>query len=425
MTHGRDSWDCLKQLKDREDELGLLRELGEAIVSELELDKVLRLVVDRARALIDAESMMLPLLDSGRDSYAYAAASGKDAEDIEKSRFSTQVGMCGWVLRHEKPLLYGEFMEWEMDEKTRWEEGRQSALLVPLFGKGHAIIGGLSGLGKTGGGSFTRRDLELLTLFANQVSIAIENAVLFQQVHQMVDTLEQRVAERTAELQAANEELEAFSYSVSHDLRAPLRSIDGFSLALLEDYGDVLDGEGKTYLERLRANAQRMGVLIEAMLQLSRVTRTELHREAVDLSALAGEIVARLRDAAPEHTATIEIEAGMTVLADPHLLQIALENLLTNAWKYSAGTQQPRIEIASSRDERGLVYRVRDNGAGFDMQRADRLFKPFQRLHAEREFEGTGIGLATVQRVIHRHGGRIWAESAPGLGATFYFTLSS
>jgi len=229
------------------------------------------------------------------------------------------------------------------------------------------------------------------------------------------------------ELEATNRELEAFSYSVSHDLRAPLRSIDGFSQILLEDYADELDEDGKDYLSRVRTASQRMGRLIDDLLGLSRVTRGTINRERVDLSALAEEVAEGLREARPERTVEFSAQQGLKVWGDPRLLRVALENLIGNAWKFTAKEPEARIEfgVDEKLSVRGRVpvYYVRDNGAGFEMAYADKLFGAFQRLHAADEFEGTGIGLATVQRIVHRHGGRIWAESEVGRGATFYFTL--
>lgn len=244
-----------------------------------------------------------------------------------------------------------------------------------------------------------------------------------ENARQLNITLEQRVRERTAELEASNRELEAFSYSVSHDLRAPLRGIDGYSKLLLDDYEPIVDDEGKFYLQSIRIAAQKMGQLIDDLLQLSRVTRTEMHRTCVDLSALAGELNAALQEQEPERQMKILIQAGIEVQGDANLLRIMLRNLLENAWKFTSKVSQASIEIGSMEQDNMPVYFVRDNGVGFDMKYANRLFSAFQRLHNPAEFEGTGIGLATVQRVVTRHGGKIWVEAAVDRGASFYFTL--
>lgn len=244
-----------------------------------------------------------------------------------------------------------------------------------------------------------------------------------EEIHNLNTQLEQRVAERTAELERANQELEAFSYSVSHDLRTPLRAIDGFSQALLEDYHDVLDEIGQDYLRRTRSGAQRMGQLIDDLLKLARVSRAALTHERLDLSALAEMIVSELRAHQPARDVEVRICPGLTGFGDPHLLRIALENLLSNAWKYTGKVANARIELGFSEEGGRICYFVKDNGAGFDMTYAGKLFGAFQRLHEARDYPGTGVGLATVQRIIHRHGGQIWAEAAVDRGATFYFTL--
>lgn len=237
------------------------------------------------------------------------------------------------------------------------------------------------------------------------------------------ETLERKVAERTAELNAVNQELEAFSYSVSHDLRAPLRAMDGFSLALIEDYRDVLDDEGKNYLRRVRAASQKMAQLIDDLLMLSRMSRGELRREPINLSQLVEEIAEQFKEEHPARAVNLRVEGGVTAFADVRLVRIALENLLGNAWKFTSKKERAAIEFGRKMGEGETIYFIRDNGAGFDMAFADKLFGAFQRLHAAQEFEGTGIGLATVKRIINRHGGTISAESAVGEGAVFYFTL--
>jgi PAS domain S-box-containing protein len=235
--------------------------------------------------------------------------------------------------------------------------------------------------------------------------------------------LERRVLERSLELKAANKELEAFSYSASHDLRAPLRALDGFSLALLEDYGEQLDATGKDHLARVRAAAQRMGQLIDNLLMLSRVTRREMVREKVDLSALARDVLADLREAEPERAVDAAVADGLIANGDPALLRIVLQNLLANAWKFTSRKPEAHIEVGVDRRDGVAAYYVRDDGAGFDATYVDKLFTPFQRLHAADEFPGTGIGLATVKRIVRRHGGSVWAEGAVDCGATFYLTL--
>ena len=238
-----------------------------------------------------------------------------------------------------------------------------------------------------------------------------------------IQDLNERLKRDNAELEAVNRELEAFSYSVSHDLRAPLRAIDGFSQALIEDYGRQLDDEGRHYLSRVRQGAQRMGRLIDDLLKLSRVTRQELVIADVDLAGLAQEVVDRLRSEAPEREVEVAIDGPLLARGDQRLLQIALDNLLGNAWKFTSGRERAQIRF-DLRDAGGEpAFCIADNGAGFDMVYADQLFRAFQRLHTPSEFPGTGIGLATVQRIIHKHGGRIWAESEGGRGARFFFTL--
>jgi signal transduction histidine kinase len=265
----------------------------------------------------------------------------------------------------------------------------------------------------------TGRDREKIAASADEI------AVLNRQLTETNEELEIRVEQRTRELEASNQELEAFSYSVSHDLRAPLRTIDGFSLALEEDFGDRLDAQGKDYISRVRNGVQRMGTLIDSLLQLSRVTRSDVQRERVDLSQLATLVFREIQMGEPEREVNWIAQPGVMAEADPRLMRIAFENLIGNALKFTARTPDATVMFGSSSQDGKIVYFLRDNGAGFDMTYVDRLFTAFQRLHGERDFKGSGIGLATVSRIIRRHHGSIWAEGEPSKGATFFFTLTA
>jgi signal transduction histidine kinase len=269
------------------------------------------------------------------------------------------------------------------------------------------------------GSLFPADDLALLEVLAEQCAIALDNGELVAQQEQRAEE-ERRLV---VQLEAANRELEAFSFSVSHDLRTPLRIIDGFSQALEKEFRDTLGEQGLHYLDRVRTNSQLMGRLIDDLLRLSRVTRSPLTFQEVDLSALARGIADELQRQEPERRAYFHIEDAVKVRGDPGLLEIVLENLLGNAWKFTSKHPVAAIEFGVSHNGASPIYFVRDDGAGFDMEYADKLFGPFQRLHSSQSFDGTGVGLATVQRIISRHGGRLWAEGAVEEGATFYFTL--
>lgn len=235
--------------------------------------------------------------------------------------------------------------------------------------------------------------------------------------------MEEALRESELRVRILNKELEAFTHSVSHDLRAPLRAIAGFSAALLEDYGGKLDEEGKTFLRYLRESSRDLNELIDGLLKLCRSTRGEMVREKVDLCLLAKTVIEELSKAEPERQVTAHIASGVVADADPQLLKVVMENLIGNAWKFTSKQADACITFGSLQQEGKIVYFIRDNGAGFDMTYADKLFQPFQRLHKTSEFTGTGIGLATVQRIINRHGGEVWAQSAIDKGATVYFTL--
>jgi signal transduction histidine kinase len=265
--------------------------------------------------------------------------------------------------------------------------------------------------------------IQLATAVGSQIGQFLQRKQAEAGLRQLNAELEERVAARTAELAAANKELEAFAYSVSHDMRAPLRTIDGFSQALLEDCSEGLGPEGQDYLQRIRSATRQMSGLIDDILRLSRVMRGELHRERINLTAMAESIGRELQQGAPERQVAFRVDPGLAAVGDERLLRVMLQNLLANAWKFTGKQPQPEVHFGAIRQGKETVFCVADNGAGFDMQYADRLFVPFQRLHTPADFEGTGIGLATVQRIVGRHGGRIWAEGQIGAGATFFFTL--
>lgn len=246
---------------------------------------------------------------------------------------------------------------------------------------------------------------------------------VLDQLNEYRNHLEELVSERTEDLQRLNKEMETFCYSVSHDLRTPLRAIDGFSQALQEDYAEKLDETGHDYLSRVRGASHTMDELIDDMLQLSRVTRSEMTRESVDLSRICNDVIERLKLLDQDRKVKIDIEQGLVCHCDRKLITIVMNNLIENAWKYTGKKSDAEISVGMQQKDGEDVFFVKDNGVGFDMRYADKLFSVFQRLHSANEFSGTGVGLATVQRILHRHGGNIWAESVVGEGATFYFTV--
>ena len=306
------------------------------------------------------------------------------------------------------------------DPKNRWKTRPApqvpsldvfiGALSKQALGKRAALFGDLPAKAKrTGGRSLVPSEL------------IRRNAGLESRVAE----LEAHIAERTAELARSNQDLEAFSYTVAHDLRAPLRAILGFGRMVLEDHGNRLPADGLDNLQRVLVSASRMGRMIDDLLQLSRLARQPLSPVKVDLAALSRELMAGHAAAEPARSASVVAPDSLPAAGDTGLLKMVLQNLLGNAWKFTTRVAQARIEVGAAQTAHGRAFFVRDNGVGFDMAYAGKLFKLFQRLHSSSEFEGTGVGLATVERIILRHGGRTWAEAAPGHGATFYFTLPS
>jgi PAS domain S-box-containing protein len=301
------------------------------------------------------------------------------------------------------------------------QQGLRSVVNVPLWVQ-EELIGSLN-LTRDEPGAFEPEHLRIAREIADSLAIAIQQSRLHQQIKRHAEELEAKVVERTAALVTANKELESFSYSVSHDLRAPLRSIDGFSLALFEDYEEQLGEEGKHYIDRIRTATQHMAQLIDDLLALARVTRVEMQHEPVNLTGIARETAAALHRSDKERKVEFVIQDGLQTEGDPVLLRVVVENLVGNAWKFTSHHETARIEFGGREQDNECVYFVIDDGAGFDDAYADKLFKPFQRLHTPQEFEGTGIGLATVKRIIERHDGRIWVEGEVEKGARVYFAF--
>ena len=389
-----------------------------AVVQELsfarDLEAVMAIVRRAARELTGADGATFVLRDN--DGMCFYADEDAIAPLWKGQRFPMATCISGWAMLNRQSAVIEDIYA---DPRIPHDAYR------PTFVKSLAMvpIRTLDPLGAIGNYWAERHqptsdEVKLLQALADTTAVALENVQLYEQ-------LEQRVRDRTAELQIANKELEAFSYAVSHDLRAPLRHINGYSQMLLEDCADTLSEEGQSHIQRIRNATQRMGQLIEDLLRLSRTTQAPVRRDEVDLTAMVQEIVSSLQSDSPGRQVDFIIASRISAFGDPRLLRVVIENLLGNAWKYTGKIPHGRIEVGSMTAPDGkATFYVRDNGAGFDMARANKLFGVFQRLHSERDFPGSGVGLATVQRIIHKHGGRIWAEAAVDQGAGFYFTLA-
>ncbi len=420
----------LADLEHRSRLLQTAAEVSKSASTILNPEKLMEQAVGLIRERFDFYYVGLFLVDEPGEYAVLRAGTGEAGRRMLRADHRLAVGgesMIGWAVAHAQARIALDVGK----EAVRFDNpdlpDTRSEMALPLISRGRCI--GALTVQSVDEAAFLEDDIAVLQTMADQLAVAVENARLYDEIRRLNESLERRVAERTAELAAVNKELQAFAYSVSHDLRAPLRSIDGFSQALLEDYGDRLQGDAQDYLSRVRAASQRMAQLIDDLLHLSRITRREMHRRRIDLSALAQTVADVLQQQEPERDVAFVIQENLVADGDARLLRIALENLMGNAWKFTAKHPTARIEFGAQRvpaeedQVEEIAYFVRDDGAGFEMDYADKLFGVFQRLHSTSEFDGTGIGLATVQRIIHRHGGRIWAEGAVEEGATFYFTL--
>ncbi len=416
-----------EEIKQINEDLRTINRIILTSASALDLKALFDIVMDEAIHVVGLEGGTICLIDPD-DTFKLAVERGASQETIEDlTQNKVKVGdyLCGNCAKDCKPLILQtkeDVLEYATREVLRGEDIRFHAAFP--FVVAEKCVGVLCVFTRTDLKP-SERSLKLLESIVAQTAVAIENARLFEEVNKYTLQLEEIVSERTAELLSANKELEAFSYSVSHDLRAPLRAIDGFSLALLEDYLNKLDDEGKHYLQRIRNGATEMAQLIEDLLNLSRITRRELIRGTVDISKIVKSISDKLIESESGRKVTFSITDNIRVEGDNQLLKIALENLLNNAWKFTGKKKNAKIEFGVWEKEGKTVYYIKDNGVGFDMKYADKLFSPFQRLHKKEDYPGTGIGLATVKRIISKHSGSIWAESELGKGATFFFTVSS
>jgi K+-sensing histidine kinase KdpD len=389
-----------------------------AAVQELSLardiETVQAIVRRAARDLTGAHGATFVLRDADRCYYVDEDAIGPLWKG---QRFPMNVCVSGWVMSQRKPVVIEDVFA---DPRVPVEAYRptfvKSMLMVPI--RTESPIGAIGNYWA----EFRRAsadEVEILQALANTTAIAIENVRVY-------DELEHRVRERTRLLEETNRELEAFSYSVSHDLRSPLSAILGYADLLKEVLGEKADAEAVAACERIVQQTHRMSGLITDLLRLARISGSELNVQRVNLSAIAREVLDRLTDQNPHRVVLTWVEESLAAHADQELITIVVENLISNAWKYTGKVREAHIEIGSEPDaEHGTAYFVRDNGAGFSQSQASRLFSPFQRLHHQSDFPGVGVGLATVQRIIHKHGGRVWARGAVGQGATFYFTLPS
>jgi PAS domain S-box-containing protein len=327
---------------------------------------------------------------------------------------------CKEIMNRSKQLIPTDASQLYADDEMLVQMGIDSYFGAPLLHSEGKTVGLVSVM-DTKPMQPSEWTAPILDMFATRIAVELEKRAANQRLRTLNTSLEQRIKQRTTELEAANKELEHFAYSVSHDLRAPLRGISGFSQALAEDYAQQLDEQAHDYLQRVQSGCGRMNDLIEALLGLSRLTRGALNKKNTDISQLAHEAIQQLREQDPDRQISIDIEENMQAHCDPKLMHAAITNLLNNAWKYTARSKAPHISFRRRSDGEG--FEISDNGVGFDMQYADNLFKAFQRLHPDDEFKGNGIGLATVARIIHRHGGQVWSEGEPDKGATFGFSL--
>ncbi|VVB69687.1 Methanogenesis regulatory histidine kinase FilI [uncultured archaeon] len=404
--------------------LAILNRVDHVLTSSLDIRQVYDRFVEELQELAPIDRTSIVLLDEPREHWTMAMMwSGYELIIGEGEWRSVKGSVIEWLVAQRLPLLESEIGEkgnWTENEPLR-REGIRSRVLLPLIGSGEVI--GVLGLASRQPAAYSEKDLDILTPLADQFSLALENSRLYKQVKLQSADLELKVEERTAQLQAANKELEAFSYSVSHDLRSPLRAVDGFSRILQEEHLSELSPDAQHYLSLVRSNTVQMGQLIDDLLAFSRMSRQALAKRSVDPAEIARQVLEELQSELEGRKVEVIVGDLPECQADPVMLKRLFFNLISNAIKITSKKEAAQIEIGSINNNGITTYFVKDNGVGFDMRYSAKLFGVFQRLHSESDYEGTGVGLALVQRIVHRHGGRIWAEAEVDKGATFYFTL--
>lgn len=392
--------------------LAAINRVAAALAAELDLERLIQSVTDAGRELCRAQfaAFFYSAQAEKESAYEMLGRSGRVPAGFDES----------FALRS-FPDVFGESpaARNSVSDEGTWSGSYVAVPVVPRSGKAVGVLF----IGDETDGTFGEQVEQVLSAIANHAATAIDNALLYEEARGLTESLEEKVEQRTADLNALNQELETFNYSVAHDLRGSLRGIDGFSTLIAEESGEELSENTRRYLERIRAGAQRMGQLLDSLLELSKLMRVEVHRKNVDLRDLAQSIIHDLRQWEPERQVEVVIGECPSFMGDRTLMRLAMENLLSNAWKFTRDEPVARIEVGCQEQDGRRVYYVSDNGVGFDSRYSDKLFEPFQRLHAPGTFEGTGIGLANAKRIIEKHGGTIWAASEVGKGATFYFTV--
>ena len=436
LTHQRETENALREETRM---LELLNNTERELASMLDLGSAVHAVTDAGTQIIGAKfgAFFYNVTDEKGEGLTLYSLSGLSRSPLEKIDNQTLTEVFGPMFKGEPAILTDDITK---DPRyvhhgphygvTLMNASVRSYLSVPVVSRSGAVIGGLF-FGHPQPGVFTERSKKIMEGMAAQAAITIDNARLYEAVTKLNTELEERVHQRTYQLEGANKELEAankdlaaFSYSVSHDLRSPLASINGFSQMLLKSDGDHLSEKGRHFLSRICAGSTKMGDLIDGLLSLAKISRGKLDRIDVNLTEMSHKLVQELRDSEPDRLVEVEVQGDLMINGDSAMVTVIMQNLIANAWKYSGKTPNARIHIGSETTQDGVrCIFVRDNGAGFDMAYADKLFEVYQRLHQNSEFSGTGIGLANVKRVVTRHGGKVWAQAAVGEGATFRFTL--